>query len=77
MRREDAREWEKKNDRPYLFAGEGRSANNAAWLMAARAELTVAEKDTYAQVQLDLVKAFEYVPYVKLAEGATILGYPR
>ena len=76
IRREDARDWEKKNDRPYMFAGEGRPANTAAWLMAARAELAVGVGEAYAQAQLDLVKAFEYVVHRVLATGARKLAYP-
>ena len=76
VRKEDARAWEKRNDRPYLYAGVGRSANNAAWLMAARAELATSDGIVYAQVMLDLVKAFEYVPYDKMVEAAVAMGYP-
>ena len=75
LRREDARAWEKKHDRAYLYAGKGRSANNVAWVMAARAELAASKKIEYAQVQLDLVKAFEFVRHDKLYEGAASLGY--
>ena len=77
IRREDARIWEKRHDRTYMYAGVGRAANNAAWMMAIRAEMARMDKVEYIQVQLDLVKAFEYVPHAELCSGAAQLGYPR
>ena len=77
VRREDARRWEKQHDRPYLYVGVGRSANNAAWMMAIRAEMAKMDQVEYAQVQLDLVKAFEYVPHLHWCKGAALLNYPR
>ena len=43
-RRAEALEWERCNDRPDLYAGEGKGADIAAWTQAGRAELA-AKKD--------------------------------
>ena len=49
----------------------------AAWKQAARAELADTCKDaSYAQCLLDLVKAFDRVPYHVLVREAAALGYP-
>ena len=66
-RRDVARQWERTTARPYLYAGEAKGATVAAWKQAARAELAIAADTDYAQVLLDLVKAFERIPYPLLA----------
>lgn len=43
-RREDGVEWERQQARPYLFVGEHKGANIAAWKQPARAELAAATK---------------------------------
>ena len=76
MRRPEAKRWETKCDRSYLYAGSGRGSTVAAWKQAARGELAAATGKGYAQVLLDLVKAFERIPYRVLVREATGLHYP-
>ncbi len=76
LRRAAARQWEADNDRDYLYAGESRGALTAAWQMAARAEGAVGHGFVYAQVLLDMVKAFDHVPHDRLLAEAAALGYP-
>ena len=59
-----------------MYAGSGRGSTVAAWKQAARAEHAAATGSKYAQVLLDLVKAFERIPYRVLLREATRLGYP-
>ena len=70
--------WERANHRPYLYAGKGMGADVAAWKQAARAELVATMKDSvgYAQVLLDLVKAFDRIPHWLLVREAIALGFP-
>ena len=75
-RRDIAQQWERETQRDYLYAGAGRGSTVAAWKQAARAELAAAEGSKYAQVLLDLVKAFERIPYRVLLREAKALGYP-
>lgn len=77
MRRQLAAEWEEANPREYLYAGPGRGADIAAWKQGARAELASVIPDAeYVQCLLDLVKAFDRVPYQLLIREAKRLGYP-
>ena len=76
MRRPEAKRWETKCDRSYLYAGSGRGSTIAAWKQAARGELAAATGKNYAQVLLDLVKAFERIPYRILLREAARLQYP-
>ena len=70
-------EWEQNNERCNLYAGPGKGADIAAWKQAARAEVAAVSDGThYAQCLLDLVKAFDRVPYHVLIREATQLGYP-
>ena len=57
--------WEKMQHKPYLYGGKGMGADVAAWQQAARAELaaTMQHEVGYAQVLLDLVKAFYRIPH--------------
>ena len=76
MRRTTAAEWERQNERCYLYAGPNKGAEVAAWKQAARAEVANACNDAcYAQCLLDLVKAFDRVPHHVLVREATALGY--
>ena len=75
-RRQIAQQWERANERPYLYAGAAKGAEVAAWKQAARAELATRGGTSYAQVLLDLVKAFERVPHDILLREARRLGYP-
>ena len=70
-RRNATRRWERCNDRPYLYAGEGKGAQVAAWQQAARGEAAARNEAAYAQGLLDLVKAFDSVPFeILLREAA-------
>ena len=77
-RRDIGLEWERMQARPYLYAGERRGADIAAWKQAARVELASTTKTPvgYAQALLDLIKAFERIPHSVLAREAKELGYP-
>ena len=77
-RRIYATNWEKANSREWIYAGVGKGADIAAWNQAARAELASVGKwkTGYAQALLDLVKAFERVPYWLLVQEAVGMGYP-
>ena len=77
-RRGLAQAWERACARPYLYAGVGKGANVAAWKQAARAELaaTMRHKVGYAQVLLDLVKAFDRIPHWLLIREAIALEFP-
>ena len=77
VRRDIATEWERLNERTYLYAGVGKGASVAAWKQAARAELALSLPGVdHGQVLLDLVKAFERVPHHILVQEALHLGYP-
>ena len=76
IRRDVAKNWEVKCVRPYLYAGSGRGSTVAAWKQAARAEVAHVTGARYAQVLLDLVKAFERIPYRVLLREALKLCYP-
>ena len=58
------------------LAGEGKGADIAAWRQAARAEAAAANRQTYGQLLLDMVKAFERVPHWMLVTEGVALGYP-
>ena len=75
-RRDTAKVWEVKAERSYLYAGAGKGSTIAAWKQAARAEIARATDLKYAQVLLDLVKAFERIPYRVLLREAAKLGDP-
>ena len=75
-RRDEAKQWEIRCNRDFLYAGSGRGSTVAAWKQAARGELAAAAGKKYAQVLLDLVKAFERIPYRVLRREADNLGYP-
>jgi len=60
----------------YLFGGEGKGAQRAAWMQAAKAEVAGMTKKCYGIVLVDLAKAFEKVPHDKLAAAAARRGYP-
>ena len=77
-RRIAATDWERANSRDWIYAGVGKGADIAAWNQAARAEMAAMGrwKAGYAQALLDLVKAFERVPYWLLVQEAREMGYP-
>ena len=77
-RRKQATKWESKNSKWFVFAGKGKGADVAAWLQGASAELaaTARTEAEYAQVLLDLVKAFDNIPHWLLIREARELGTP-
>ena len=76
VRRIEAKAWEISCDRKYLYAGAGRGGTVAAWKQAARAEVAAAGGKQYGQALLDLVKAFERIPFRVLLREARRLHYP-
>ena len=60
-RKEVASKREVTRERGYLYGGKGKAATTAAWMVATRAERSAMDGTAFAQVLLDLVKAFEYV----------------
>jgi len=72
-----ARSWEAAQARPYLFGGECKGAQRAAWQAAFKAEAAALRTRSYAESLLDLVKAFEKVPHDLLVQAAAQLGYSR
>ena len=75
-RNEVVRKWERRNEYSWMYAGEGRGADVAAWKQAARAEYARAIHTYYGQVLLDLVKAFDRIPFHVLAREARRHEYP-
>ena len=76
-RRSEASRWEIANSRPYLYAGPGKGANIAVWKQAARAEHANAlpVSSAFGMSFIDLVKAFDKVPWHLLVQEAIRLGY--
>eukprot|EP00974_Lingulodinium_polyedra_P059607 5742005-Lingulodinium_polyedra.AAC.1 len=52
------RAWRASLGKGYLYGGEGKGAQRAAWMQAAKAEVAHAAKRCYGVVMVDLVKAF-------------------
>ena len=75
-RRSLAAAWEAANARDYLYGGVGKGAEIAAWKQAVRAELAARSCLHYGQGLLDLVKAYERIPYWILLREARRQGYP-
>ena len=75
-RRNLALEWENRVTRPYLYAGPGRGADHAAWKQAAHAEhASCIRSAAYGMTLIDLVKAFDRVPWHVVVREARRLGY--
>ena len=72
MRLPVAQAWQASNKRPYFFASEGKGAD-AAW-QAARAE-GICDGLAHAVALLDIVKAFDGVPWDWLVRQAALMGY--
>ena len=70
------RAWRASLRKEYLFGGQGRGAQRAAWMQAAKAEAAHMSKRCYGVVLVDLVKAFEKVPHHLVAAAAARRGYP-
>ncbi len=76
LRREEARNWEAANDRPYFAAGKGRGPQDAVWRQAARAEAAVSARRHAATVLWDMSSFFETVRRLPLWHRAKRLGFP-
>ena len=76
LRRDMVDNWEKDNQRSFLYAGRQRGAHIAAWTQSARAEAATQGGATFAQLLLDLAKCFEVVPHDILVAEAGAVGYP-
>ena len=76
VRRPVTLEWEKKQERKYLYAGAAKGAAVAALKQAARGERANLWGTAYGQALLDLVKAFERIQHRHLVKQAVKLGYP-
>ena len=70
------RKWERDDQRSGIFGGKGMSATRASWAAAFRGENASHNTAHYAQVLLDLEKAFESVPHKQLWDAAARRGYP-
>eukprot|EP00973_Karenia_brevis_P039955 5515177-Karenia_brevis.AAC.1 len=65
-----ARAWTIANERPYFYAGPAKGADVAAWKQALLAETAKSAQMSYVCTLLDLVKAFDSVPFDWLARQA-------
>ena len=70
-----AQDWVNENDRPYFYAGPAKGADVAAWKQALLAESAKTLSLPYIASLLDLIKAFDSVPFDCLAECAQQAGY--
>ena len=70
-----AQAWQSQHDRPYFFAGEAKGADVAAWKQAARAECSACDGLGHALALLDIIKAFDGVPWDWLVKQAICKGY--
>ena len=75
MRLPVAQAWQLANDRPYFFAGKAKGGDVAARKQAARAEVGAYDGLDHALALLDIVKAFDGVPWDWLVKKATTRGY--
>ena len=70
-----AQQWVEDHERQSLYAGPGKGAEVAAWRQGALAEAARAMSMEYATSLLDLVKAFDSIPYDWLVRQAERFGY--
>ena len=69
-------QWQRDSHRDYLYVGEGRGADIAAWRQLLRAEAAMLQRTQYGHLLFDLVKAFERIRHWLLVREAHELGYP-
>ena len=67
--------WVQQHERPYFYGGPARGADVAAWRQAYLAELAKAKRTDYVASLLDLVKAFDTVPFEVLIAHGVALSY--
>ena len=67
--------WIMQHERPYFYGGPARGADVAAWKQTYLAELAKAKRKEYVAFLLDLVKAFDTVPFDVLIEHGVVLSY--
>ena len=70
-----ARVWEAANAMPTVFGGAGMGAQKAAWQAAFDSESATLTGTNHAQSLLDLVKAFDSLPFDWLAIQAQKYNY--
>eukprot|EP00973_Karenia_brevis_P027521 3796324-Karenia_brevis.AAC.1 len=75
MRLVVAQQWQVEHNRNFLYAGPSCGADVAAWKQAAFAEIAKSANMQYAAVLLDLVKAFDNVPFDWLVAQGVRHGY--
>ena len=74
-RRSVAEAWESAHDRDYIAAGRDRSATDATWRAAARAESSVGTEEAAATSLFDMVRFFERIRFEWLFERAERHGF--
>jgi len=75
MRLRVAQQWMVANDRECMYAGPAKGADVAAWKQSLMAEAASSMKLPYASTLLDLVKAFDSVPFDWLVKQAIKYGF--
>ena len=76
IRAPTTRKWRATLKKDYLFGGEGKGAQRASWMQAAKAEAAGQAGKQYGVILADLMKAFEKVPHHLVARAAERRGYP-
>ena len=75
IRLEVAQAWMVANDRAYFYAGPAKGADVAAWKQSLLAEAAHSMQLPYVSTLLDLVKAFDTVPFDWMAKQASKFRY--
>lgn len=70
-----AQEWVTAHDRSYFYAGPSKGGDVAAWKQCLHGEAAQSIQLPYLSTLLDLVKAFDAVPFDYLAQCAGRVGY--
>ena len=75
VRLDVAQDWVRSHERPYFYAGPCKGADVAAWKQSLLAEAANRFRLHYISSLLDLIKAFDAVPFDWLAYLAGEYGY--